>query len=222
MPGITGFIHFVHIIENSKPILETLIQPLMHYPWYQVERLYVQNVAVALVHAGIINHNVLFSSNRGIHVLLHGEIYNDDIAGRSQTEYIEKEYQEKGNLFAKDLNGSLAVALLDEHQNRMFLATDRIGSKPIIYYRDQERLFFAPELKSILKIPGVSFLKACIASISDVLSNGFITNRRTLIENVRFLDRASVLEISAGDINIHSYWQYNFDESVKDIRARDY
>ena len=63
-----------------------------------------------------------------------------------------KLYEKLGIACLKLLNGDFAVAILDERANKLILARDRCGVKPL-YYLDTERLFaFASELKPLMRM----------------------------------------------------------------------
>ena len=219
MPGLVGFVEIgdPRSANNSSSVnLDEMIKPLLHHSWYKVDKLNINGISAACVHTGILHENTLFTSHEGIHVLLHGEIYSDNLSGENQLEYIVTCYREKEKLFAKELNGSFAILLFDEKKKLVLFATDRIGSKPIIYLQWKNRLYFAPELKSLLKIPGLN-PHPNLAAIADVITNGYLTGGRTLIENAHFLDYASVLEISTNNsFKINRYWQFTIDEDVED------
>jgi asparagine synthase (glutamine-hydrolysing) len=219
MPGLTGIIFFRYRDESSNASFEGLIKSLMHHYWYRAENLHLRNLSIGCVHTGNLNEQILFSQ-KGVHVMIHGEIYNDDIMGRDQAAYIARCYEEQGSLFAHTLNGSFAVAIIDEHKKTVFLATDRVGSKPILFYYNCDRFIFAPELKPFMSLTGLS-LKADTGAIADVLSNGFMTGRKSLVQNIRYLPGASVCKISDSGVHIKQYWTYTFNENNQDFSLNE-
>lgn len=225
MPGLVGIVDIGnrHSADNRFHLsMDAMIQPLLYHDWYKVDRLCLQGISVACVHTGILHETTLLSTDSGIHVLLHGEIYNDDLFGMSQLEYIANCYRENGKSFAKKLNGSFAILLVDEKKRLILLATDRIGSKPIVYFKQRNRIFFAPELKSILKVPRFN-PRPSLEAVADIITNGYIIGRRTLVEEAYFLDYASVLEISAKNgFNVHRYWHFSIDEEAEDLGNKYY
>lgn len=216
MPGIAGVIS--KNPEQNKSLLELLVQPLMYHPWYKDERLYKENAAISHIHTGILKNKM------GFNVCIHGEIYNDDLGNQDQTEYVSNLYKQQGKDFAAYLNGSFSILLFDEEQSRIYLATDRIASKPVIYYHNSEFFVFAPELKSILAVLQIAGVKvrANMSAVADVLTNSFITGCKTLVEDVFLLERASVLELKGNSINKYRYWEYRFNEDMKDLGRKYY
>ena len=65
-------------------------------------------------------------------------------------------YEEFGLEFVKKLRGMFAFAIYDQKNNRLVLARDHIGKKPLYYSLDPKRgLVFASEIKAILQFPGI-------------------------------------------------------------------
>src|SRR6266566_1648637 len=102
------------------------------------------------------------NEDRSIHVVHNGEIYNfreirRELEGqghrfstRSDTEVLVHLYEEYGPHFAARLRGMFAFALWDERQQRLVLARDRFGIKPLYYRVKKDSLSFASELKAFL------------------------------------------------------------------------
>ncbi len=100
-------------------------------------------------------------------LVYNGELYNTaelraeltaegaDFATHSDTEVVLQAYMHWGRDCVKRFNGIFAFAVWEEQAERLFLARDRIGVKPLFYHLDGERLVFGSELKAILAHPGV-------------------------------------------------------------------
>src|SRR5205814_5254207 len=65
-------------------------------------------------------------------------------------------YEERGLDFVKDIEGDFAVALWDSERERLVLARDRVGVKPLYFHQQGGRLIFASEIKAILAHPSLS------------------------------------------------------------------
>jgi asparagine synthase (glutamine-hydrolysing) len=100
-------------------------------------------------------------------IVYNGELYNfNDLRPelessghrfrtRSDTEVVLHAYEEWGPDCLRRFNGMFAFAIWDKRENRLFLARDRIGEKPLYYYKDSKRLIFSSEIKAILADPVV-------------------------------------------------------------------
>jgi asparagine synthase (glutamine-hydrolysing) len=104
----------------------------------------------------------------GVWLVFNGEIYNH--AGlragleerghvyhsRTDSETIIHLYEERGLDFINELEGDFGIALWDSRLERLVLARDRVGVKPLYFMQEGGRFIFASEIKSILAHPSVS------------------------------------------------------------------
>ena len=100
-------------------------------------------------------------------LIYNGELYNTaeirqellalghQFSGHSDTEVLLHAYAEFGEACLEKLNGIFAFAVWEHTKNRLFLARDRIGVKPLFYKLHRGGLLFASEMKTILACPGV-------------------------------------------------------------------
>ena len=101
--------------------------------------------------------------------VFNGEIYNflelreelgkrgHEIRGTGDTPVLPHLYEEHGVGFVEHLSGMFTVALWDRTRERLVLARDRVGKKPLLWTQLPDgTLAFASELKALLTLPGVS------------------------------------------------------------------
>ena len=197
---------------------------LRHREWYQADDyLHPRGTAgVVRVNLGVINRAAQpYSAGGGrFKIFLHGEIYNDQVTHLSPLEFIFQLYEQWGLDFAARLNGSFHIVIVDEVEDTVVIATDRIAGKPLFYVNDGRTLYFSPEIKSLLLAPAVP-RKLNLAAVSDFLANGFFTREHTWLDGLESLDKATVLKISAGGVVRHQYWEYALEQDGQD-RGRTY
>ncbi len=110
----------------------------------------------------------VLSARGGLALVYNGELYNTEelrrelsnlghrFEGHSDTEVAAHAYAEWGADCVKRFNGIFAFAVWEEERQRLFLARDRMGVKPLFFSMAGGRLCFASEIKTLLECPGVS------------------------------------------------------------------
>jgi len=161
------------------------------------------------------------------HIVFNGEIYNyielryrlkDEgyiFSTGSDTEVLLAGYAHWGSDVLTHLVGMFAFAILDIQQNKLLVARDFFGIKPLYYTHSDTQFAFASEIKSLLKLPAVS-RKADTQRVYDYLTSG-LTNHgdRTLFAEVRQLPAAHYLEIALDTpqpIMPIRYWQLDLTQ----------
>ncbi len=142
-----------------------------------------------------------------VQVVFNGEIYNHQelrtwlrarghvFRGRSDTEVLVHLYEEYGAEMASHLRGMFAFAILDRRKNRVLLARDRFGIKPLFYAAHAGQWIFASEMKAILALEGFTprlDRQACY----DFLGLGYIPEPATGFANISALPKGTTLLLS--------------------------
>ena len=162
-----------------------------------------------------LGHQPMHSIDKRISVVFNGEIYNfldlkkelSDYPFKStcDTEVIIASYLKWGIDFVDHIHGMFAIALFDREKENVYLIRDRIGKKPLYYWKDAKNLVFASELKPIMKCPGfTATIKKSV--ISRYLYQQYINAPDTVFEDVYKLEPGAVLRFHLGDIKIWKYW----------------
>ena len=187
------------------------------------------NVGLGIRRLSIID---LATGNQPIHnedktvwVVLNGEIYNypelrADLEGKghrfythSDTEAIVHAYEEYGEEVPKHLRGMFAFALWDENHQKLLLARDRVGKKPLLYSVVGRQIVFASEFQAILQHPDVS-REVNEDAISHYLSFLCVPAPATAFSGVRKLEPGHVLIWQDGDVEIRGYWSLDFKNKI--------
>src|SRR5262245_61419106 len=152
---------------------------------------------VAAVNGEIYNHQALRAAleSRG-HRLPHGP----------DTTVIAHVFEEAGVDFPRELDGMFAVALWDGRAQRLVLARDRAGEKPLFYWHDGLRFAFASEPGALLSLPWVSASPAPSA-IARYLAHGFFAGGDSAFAAISQLPPAHVLVAESGSVRIERYWR---------------
>ena len=165
-------------------------------------------------------------------VVFNGEIYNYrklrrrlEGAGHrfrtaSDTETIVHLYEDEGPGFLEHLVGMFALAIWDEGRRQLLLARDRLGQKPLVYRQEPGRLLFASELKGLLEVPGVP-RRIDPGALDAYLTYQYVPHPQTIFEGIRKLPPASCALYRNGQLEVHRYWQPDFNRQV-DRPAAEY
>lgn len=163
-------------------------------------------------------HQPIPNEDRTVWVVLNGEIYNyrslrDTLqtAGhrfttRSDTEVIAHLYEAEGERFVESLRGMFAIALWDVTRQRLILARDRLGIKPLYYTTLGKRLLFASELKALLKHPDVS-PTINLEALDRYLLHEYVPAPDSILQGIRKLPQGHRLMADAGGLHLEPYWQ---------------
>ena len=123
----------------------------------------------------------------------------------SDTEVIIHAYEEYGADCVKQFNGAFAFAIWDKNRQRLFLARDRLGIKPLYYYINGNRFIFASELKAILEYEGTR-RNINLSALNEFFTYRYVPSERTLIENIYKLLPGHILTLKDGKIQTSKYW----------------
>ncbi|MFZ0498307.1 MAG: asparagine synthase (glutamine-hydrolyzing) [Steroidobacteraceae bacterium] len=132
---------------------------------------------------------------------------------RSDTEVIVHAYEQYGERFVEHLNGQFAIALWDKRRQRLVLARDRVGIRPLFYARIGGHLLFASEVKAILAVaPEAAALDE--QGLAEVFTFWGTVGERTVFKGVRSLPAGHSLIIENGAQRLERYWDWTFPQGV--------
>ena len=163
-------------------------------------------------------HQPMHGCTERVWLVFNGEIYNHAslregleqrghvYTSRTDSETILHLYEERGLDFLQDLEGDYAIALWDADRERLVLARDRAGVKPLYFYHHNGRFIFASEIKAILKHPSVT-PEVNEEALYHYLT--FVTTPapQTLFRGIQKLPAGHMLVVNrSGDIQFEQYW----------------
>jgi len=176
-------------------------------------------------------HQPMANEDETIWVAFNGEIYNFqelrpdlEAAGhrfqtRSDTEVLLHLYEEHDLECLDRLRGMFAFAIWDGPKRRLFLARDRLGQKPLVYFHDAQRFAFASELKSLLQIPDVPRVVSPEA-IHHYLTYQYVPHPLSILEGFRKLPPAHYALVTNHQCEIRRYWTPDFGSKLNVSEAR--
>lgn len=163
-------------------------------------------------------HQPVHNEDKNVWVVFNGEIYNFSELRKdlersghrfytnSDTEVIVHLYEEYGSDCVKRLRGMFALAVYDERSERLLLARDRLGKKPLHYCFDGSRLLFGSEIKALLAAaPELAEIDQ--QALLQYFSFGYIPDPATAFRHIRKLPPGHLLEFAEGQLSVRQYWE---------------
>jgi asparagine synthase (glutamine-hydrolysing) len=148
--------------------------------------------------------------------VFNGEIYNfatlrdelrgHEVRGTGDTPILPHLYEESGPMFVERMHGMFALALWDASRDRLVLARDRLGKKPLLWTRLADgTLAFASELKALLRLPGLS-RDIDLAAIDTYLGLQYVPGDATALRGIRKVPPGHVLVVEGESERLERYW----------------
>jgi asparagine synthase (glutamine-hydrolysing) len=138
---------------------------------------------------------------------LRDELRAHDVRGTGDTPVLPHLYEESGPEFAARLEGMFALALWDAGRERLVLARDRLGKKPLLWTRLSDgTLAFASELKALLRLPEVQ-RDVDLEAIDAYLALQYVPGDRTALRGIHKLPPGHVLVAEGDSERVAPYWR---------------
>ncbi|MBS1788376.1 MAG: asparagine synthase (glutamine-hydrolyzing) [Acidobacteria bacterium] len=172
----------------------------------------------------------MFNEDSSIAVILNGEIYNyrelaalvvargHQLKTQSDTETIVHLYEEFGEACVERLRGMFAFALWDAREQKLLLARDRVGKKPLYFANVGGALLFGSELKALLEHPTMSREVDPLA-VADYFSYQFIPAPKTIYRQARKLRAGHCLIVTPNGVSERQYWDIDFGQTEQRSEA---
>lgn len=170
-------------------------------------------------------HQPVFNEDGSVAVVFNGEIYNylelipelkargHTVRTHSDTEVLVHLYEDLGEGMLSHLRGMFAFAIYDARHQRLFVARDRFGKKPL-YYTQPRRggLLFASEIKALrplAKAAGETW-NLDEEALYDYLSLGVVPQPGSIYCEVRMLPPGSWMFFDGQTPTVRSYWSLDY------------
>ena len=167
-------------------------------------------------------HQPMCNEDGSVWIVYNGEIYNfQDLRkelkdkghffkSKSDTEVILHGYEEWGVECLNRFRGMFAFAIWDNNLKHLFMARDRLGKKPLVYFNKGGYFVFASEIKALLKVPTFE-RKVDWNAIHYYLTYQYVPSPYSIFEAVRKLPPGHYLLYDcSGNLKIERYWKLNF------------
>jgi asparagine synthase (glutamine-hydrolysing) len=228
MCGITGWANLDSRTPppaGARELLHSMCERMVHRG-PDAEGLLVGNgVALGMRRLAIIDlvtgEQPVYNEDKSVAVVLNGEIYNyrqirEDLEKRghsfrsqSDTEVLPHLYEEYADEMVQHLNGMFAFALWDSKRQRLLIARDRFGEKPLYWGVFDNTLLFASEPKVLLAHPAVK-TSLNLQALRQYLSFDYVPAPLTIYQGINKLPAAHLLTLADGKIETRCYWTLSY------------
>lgn len=235
MCGIAGWVNFSESLKSNSKIIKKMTD-ILERRGPDSEGIY-ESENVLLGHRRLIvvdpeggEQPMIKIINGNKYVLVYnGELYNTEELRKSlleegyffdsysDTEVLLMSYIAWGVNCIKKFNGIFAFAIYDEEKERVFLARDQMGVKPLFYSINNKNIIFASEIKAILANPMV---KAQIdrEGITELFALGpAVAPGKAIYKNILEIAPANCLLISKENIKVWEYWKVTLQENKETV-----
>ncbi len=174
-------------------------------------------------------HQPMCNEDGRIWIVFNGEIYNFQelreglekkdhrFKSKSDTEVILHGYEEWGVECLSHFRGMFSFAVWDSNLQRLFLARDRLGKKPLVYSRQNGGFSFASEIKALLQIPWVE-RKIDHCALHHYLTYQYVPSPDTIFEGIKKLPPAHYLLYDrGGNLKVERYWKLYFNSNTQTV-----
>jgi asparagine synthase (glutamine-hydrolysing) len=217
MCGICG----IYGYRAEKYTLERMQESIKHRGPDGAGRFISGNIALGHRRLSIIDIDggtqPISNETNEIYIVFNGEIYNfielkyelqmkgHIFKTQSDTEVIIHGYEEWGEQCTNHLNGMFAFAIWDNRTQRLILARDHLGIKPLYYFQAEGTLFFASEIKSLLRASACP-REVNIGGLADLFTYRYVPSPKTIFKNIFKLPPGHILMADSKDISVKRFW----------------
>jgi asparagine synthase (glutamine-hydrolysing) len=192
-----------------------------------------ENWALGRIHLGVFQPAPQLSTDAPVQVLFHGELDNARelraILGDTEATppngtaaLVAALYRIHQHHLAPLLKGAFCAAILDRSAGDLVLVTDRLGSYPLYWFHDSDRLVFASELRAALRSHPSPTLNA--AAVADYLKFAFVLGDKTFAAGVDMVPAGSTLTYRSAThtVSIEGYARLSDLFEPGDVNEHDY
>jgi asparagine synthase (glutamine-hydrolysing) len=213
MCGIAGYWNHASGRPAERGTLGRMVDSLVHRGPDEDGAWIEGDLAIGMRRLRVIDpeggHQPMRNEDGTVQGVFNGEIYNHrelrrELEGRghrfrtrSDTEAIVHAYEEWGAACVERFNGMFAIAVWDSRAQRLLLARDRLGIKPLYVYQGPEGVVFGSELKAVIAAPWVP-LDWDLEAVDDFVVYEYIPAPRSVVRNVCKLPAGTTLLLERG------------------------
>ena len=203
MPGIYG------IVGDTKDF-STMHKIMLYNSTYKAK--YKKIDENTILGTSFYNHESfeIFENNEYV-VGLDGYYYTSESAVLKDPNKVYDLYRLHGKDFVHQLDGVFNIFIYNKTDKKLNIFNDWAGNYFLFYYWDGTNFFFSSEMKSIIKILNTKTLN--MKGVKQQFIFGHLLFDNTLVNEIKVLDAASIVEVQNNKLKIDNY--YNIKNDIK-------
>ena len=235
MCGIAGFV--AHRGAGDREVLERMTRALAHRGPDAEGYVILPEKGVHLGHRRLSIVDLsggiqpMSTADGEFSIVFNGEIYNHASlraelqamghvfqTDHSDTEVLLEGYRAWGESMLDRLNWMFAFALYDRQRERLFVARDRFGKKPLYWFQQEGVFGFASELTALLHHPSAPRNESSLA-LKKYFAYGYIPAPYSIIDGINKLPGGwcGTLDLASGEWNTKKWWEFVLEPSLEEV-----
>jgi len=227
-----GFVGYINKRKKSKAEIKRMNDMIIHRGPDDESYYIDDDISMAFRRLSIIDlkngRQPMMNEDESLIITFNGEIYNfqelkEDLISKghifknnSDTEVIIHGYEEYEEKIVNKLRGMFAFVIWDKNKKELFGARDYFGIKPFYYYHSDNVFIYGSEIKSF--IPNKDFKKEMNEkALKTYLTFQYSALDETFFKNVFRLKPGHFFKYKDGNLNIHSYFNYTYEENKQQL-----
>lgn len=114
------------------------------------------------------------------------------------------------------IEGCFAIALYDLERKILYLIRDRLGIKPLHYYKDKNGIVFSSEIKAILQNAGIKRKYNVENIVISLACRLWMHPKWTMFKNIYNVEPGTYLKIEKNEIKEVRYYDFNYSNKIND------
>jgi asparagine synthase (glutamine-hydrolysing) len=235
MCGIAGFYSYNNFCSEQE--LRRMTDVMVHRGpdatgYYVDSRVGLGHRRLSIIDLSEAANQPMFSHDNRYIIIYNGEVYNfKEIAAElniklktaSDTEVILEAFAKWGADCVDKFNGMFAIAIYDKENKELHLFRDRVGIKPLFYYRKDNEFAFASEIKALNQIDKIrNNTDINHKAVSEFLYLGYIPQPHTIYKDIHKFPEGCYGKLTKNSFEIKSYWKaedYIKKDVIKDLAS---
>jgi asparagine synthase (glutamine-hydrolysing) len=219
MPGLTGILTN-HPTGAEEATVQSMVDAMLHEPFYShgfyADRKAGLFLGYVSIKGSFSDCMPIWNEDRTCVMFLTGECYSDQAPldalrnrahqfNAEDASFLIHQYEESGVGFLSALNGWINGLILDLREQRALLFNDRAGIRRVYYHEAEDRVYFASEAKSLLKVlPALRRIEP--RSVGEYMTYDCVLQNRTWFPNVLLLPPGSAWTFDRAGLHKESYF----------------